>query len=177
MLKHIVGYRHKCIFLAEHLAVLVDNGKAVNIGVNHESHISHAGGHKVGNAGEIFRDRFGGMGEVAGGGAVELDNFFYTQCLEQLRYDDTAYRVYGVNGNGEVRVADSLGIDKRESHDGVDMAAVVGSVDVYFAKFVDSSEVEVKFFGQTQHSLAFLVAEEFAVLVEKLEGVPLAGVV
>lgn len=109
MLQHVVGNRHEGVFFAEHLAVLVDNGEAVNVGVDHEGHVGHAAGHQVGNAGQVLGDRFGRVGKVAGGRAVEFYYLFNAEGLEQLGDDDAANRVYGVDSHGEVCVANGLG--------------------------------------------------------------------
>ena len=46
-----------------------------------------------------------------------------------------------------------------------------------FAECIDRGEVEVAFFGEVEYGLAFCCGEEFALIVEEFEGVPLARIV
>ena len=115
------------------------------------------------------------MGEVAGGIAVE-PYAFHSELFQEARHDDAADAVHGVHHYLEVRSLDCGYVHGLESKHGFDM--LVGEVvlgDV--AEFVHGGEVEVAAFGAVQNGLALGSGEEFAVLVKKLEGVPLAGIV
>ena len=175
--KDIVGDADECVFLAEHVAVLADDGKTVDVGVNYESDIGVAAAHEVGDSGEIFGDGLGSVREIAGGGAVELDDFLHAERAEELRDDDATNGVHRVDSDGETGFGDSLAVDERQGEHLLDVPAVVGGVGVDLSEIVDFCESELSGVGYAEHLGAFLRVEELAFLVEKLEGVPLAGIV
>ena len=117
------------------------------------------------------------MGEVACGLAVEFYDFFYAECGKELRDDNTADGVDGVDGYGEVGVGDSFAVDEGQGEHGFDVSAVVGGIGAYGAEVVDGRECVFAFGGDAEHFFTFGVVEEFTARVEEFKGVPLYGVV
>ena len=72
---------------------------------------------------------------------------------------------------------DGWHIDEVETQHHVDVLLVVGVVFGVMAESIDIGIVEVFGFGNLQHLVAFSGVEEFALLVEEFEGVPMTGVV
>ena len=110
------------------------------------------------------------MGEVACGLAVEFYDFFYAECGKELRDDNTADGVDGVDGYGEVGVGDSFAVDEGQGEHGFDVSAVVGGIGAYGAEVVDGRECVFAFGGDAEHFFTFGVVEEFTARVEEFKG-------
>ena len=71
MVEYVVGNADESVFLAIHLAVLLYEGQAVNVGVNHYSKVVAAIGHFRHYATEVFLQWLRVVGEVAVRSAVK----------------------------------------------------------------------------------------------------------
>ena len=174
-LEQIVGHGHEGVFFDERLAVLADECEAVHVRVDADAQVGLLADDRLAQLDEVLRQRLGVVGEVARGLAVEGDAF-HAEALQQARHDDAAHGVDGVEHHLEAGLADRFRVHGLQGQDGVDV--LVGEVMLLdAAQLVHRGEVEVARFREVQDGLAFGRGEEFAVLVEQLEGVPLARVV
>ena len=176
MLQHVVRYADQRIFLAEHVTVLADECQTVNIRIDNNTEISLAFAHQIADLRQVLRDRFGVMGKVSVGRAVQADNVLYTQCFEHCRYSQTANGVDTIDGNGEVRFAYSLCIHELEVHYVLHVVRQVILV-LDSTQAVDLSKQEILFFRYGEHLFSLGVRQKLTALVQQLECVPLHGVV
>ena len=151
MLEHVVGHGHKGVFLAEHRSVLADEGQTVHIGVNHESHVMASLAHEVADFVEVFLQRFGIVGEVAGRLAVEQGHLRHAKLSEEFGNDDTTYGIDGIKCNGEVCTADGIHVDQFKVFDKFHMALVEGEVLGVASEVVDIDELIVVGVGAAYH--------------------------
>ena len=177
MLEHVVGYGHEGVFLAEHGAVLTDHGETVDIGVDDEGYVVVSLAHEVAYVREVFLERFGVVGEVAGGLEVEARHLCYAELAEQFGQDDAAHGVHRVDGHAEVGLADGLHIDEFEELHHLDVALVEVEVLGVAAEVVYIGEGEVLLVGDAHYFGGFFGRKELTLLVEELQGVPLARIV
>ena len=171
----VVGDAHEGIFLHKGFPVLADQGEPVHIRVHAHAEVRLLADDGTAQVHEVHGKRLRVVGEIARRIAVEFDAF-HAQALEQARHDDAAHGIDGVHHHGEMRVADGLHIHGRKGQDGVQV--LVG--EILFldrAQVVDLREGELLGGGKVQDGLAFHRGEELALVVQELEGVPLARVV
>ena len=115
------------------------------------------------------------MGEVSCRFAVELDAF-HAQPLEKTWHDDAADRVDGVQDDLEPGSGDGFLVHLFQRQDSIQVHVGI----VLFrnlAKAVDPGEIESFSFSEVQDSLAFGSSEEFSLVIQQLEGIPLPRVV
>ena len=117
------------------------------------------------------------MSKVARRVAEELLYPLDTQCIKQLGDGDTAHRIDGINGHGEVGLADGLNINEVECQHMVDVAAQPGVVLLFTAQVVHIGIIKILGLGQPQDFLALGIGEEFTIVIEELERIPLLGIV
>ncbi len=176
MLEHVVGAAHQRIFLAEHIAILADDGQAVNVGIDHEAYIGLLHLHFARNLGQVLWNRLWSVGELAVRCAVQLENLLYAECLKQGWDDDAAHRVDAVAHHAEAGLAYGLLIDQRQFKHLLDVVVRVVLLG-HLAELVNWGEREVALFGYGKHLFAGCLVEEFALVVQQLERVPLDRVV
>ena len=174
--KHIVGHGDEGVLLTEHLTVFLNECQTVDIGVDDDTHIIATLLQFIHDTSEILLQRLRVMSKVAIGLSIE-ELRLYTQCLQQLGQDDTTDAVDAVDDNTEASLANSLSIDKFECQHTFNVAAVHGVIFAIVAHVVDIGIEEVFGSSDAQYLLAFCLVEEFAFAVEKLQRIPLTGVV
>ena len=128
MTQYIVGYRNECVLLAEHLTILADKCKTVDIGVNYDTKIESTLLHLIHDTLQILLQRLWVVSEVACALAVEY-LVVYAKCLEQVGQDNATNRIDGVNANAELARLDGIDIYKLESKHRVDVALIERIVD------------------------------------------------
>ena len=101
MLQYIIGYGNQRVFFTIHFAVFTNHSQTVYIRVHHKSDIGLTAFHQVHDVTQILFQRFRVMLEVTGRFAIEFFHMLYSKLLQQLRKDDTAHRVYTINGYTE----------------------------------------------------------------------------
>ena len=114
--------------------------------------------------------------EVTGGLGVEAGHLGDAELAEELGQDDAADGVDRIDGHAEVGLTDGIDIDELEVLHEVDVALVEVEILRVAAQVVHVGEGEVAVVGQAHHLRGFCGGQELALLVEELEGVPLAGV-
>ena len=176
MLEDVVSHRDKGVLFAIHLAVFADKGETVHIRIHHEPHVVAALSHQSHDVGEVLFEGLRIVLKVTCGLCVEWGDLFHTQCLEEFRQDDAAHGVDAVESYLEVLLLDGGNVHKVETQHHVYMFLVIGVVFEVFAQSVNVGEVKVFCLSNLQNFVAFVGIEEFALLVEELEGVPMAGV-
>ena len=174
--QHIVGHSHKRVFLDKHLAVFHHDGETVHVGVDHETHIGAALFHERCDLSEIFGNRLGGVGETSVGLAIELDDILHAESAEQLRDDNTANGIDSVDSHSKVSVDNRLTVNEVEGKHLLDVATVVGIVGEFMSKIGHFGKAVVIGSGNAEHLFAFGVVEKLAVVIEKLQSVPLCGI-
>ena len=115
------------------------------------------------------------MGELAGGLAIEL-NYLYAKCFQHCRHYDSANGVHCVYHNFEACLADSLYVNCLQ----VKYALDVLPREIVLSDMADSvyiGKLEIIAFCKAQDGFSLLCGKEFALIVKKFEGVPLARVV
>ena len=176
MVQDIVGHGHEGVFLAIHLAVFLNEGQTVYIGIDHDTQVVTALGNLAHDAAEVFLQRLGVVGEISGGLAIE-HGILYAQSVEQTGQDDATHRVDSVDSHTEAGIADSLAVNELESQHTVDMALVETVVAGIMAQMVYIGIVESLGLGYGEHLGTVGSGKEFALGIEELQGVPLARVV
>ena len=173
--KDIVGHGHERIFFAEGHAVFTDESQPVHVGIDRDAQVGLLADHRRGQIDQVGRQRLRIMGETAVGFPVDGDAF-HAQLPEKLRHADAAHGVDGVEHHFESGAADGFQIDERMMLHGVDMCLR----EIFPFQRPDTvhvHEFEVFGLGYALEGLAFGVSQEFAFLIEQLQGVPLLGVV
>ena len=112
--QNIVRHAHQSIFLAEHLAVLADDGQTVHIRIHYKTHIRFAALEQIADLGQMLWQRFRVMREMTVRGAVQLDDIFHTNCFQNSRNSQTAHRIDTINRYGEMAFLNSLNIYQRQ---------------------------------------------------------------
>ena len=96
MRQYIVCNAHQRILFSKHYAILTDKSQTVYIGIDDNAQIVVT----LGNCGhyftQIFLQRFGIMSKVTIGFSVD-NGVFHSQLLQQLRKDNAANTVDGIN--------------------------------------------------------------------------------
>ena len=176
MLQHVVGNGYERIFFTEHRAVLADECQAVHIGVNHKADVVAALAEQVADFAEVFLQRLGVVGEVAGRFGVKTRHVRHAELPEKFRQNDAAHGVHGVDGHVEVGAADGFHVYEFEVFHEFDVALVVAEVLGVAAEAVHVGILKVAAVGEAHHLRGFGGREELALFVEEFQGVPLAGV-
>ena len=115
------------------------------------------------------------MGKVAC--AVAIENLVIdTQGLEQVREDDAAYGVDGIDTDAELALLDGLEVGELQTQHGVDVALVVRIVDDDLAEMIDVGIVEILTLGNGKHFGTIGSRKKLSLAVEQLQGIPLTGV-
>ena len=156
MLEYIVGYADQRVLLAEHITVLADDSQTIDIRINHKAYIRLAAAEQIADLGQVLRQGFGVMREVAVGCAVEADDVLDAYSLQQCRDRQAANGVHAVDGYGEVSLADSFDIHELEVQH---VLHVVGEVVLVLdsAQITDLGEGEILALGYSKHLFALFV--------------------
>ena len=174
-LAQVVGDAHEGVFLHERVPVLADEGEPVHVRVHAHAEVRLLADDGAGQVHEVRGQRLRVVGEVARGIAVEF-HALDAEAFQQARHDDAAHGIDRIHHDGEVSGLHGLHVHGRQGQDGVQV--LVG--EVLFldrAQVVDLGEGELLGGGEVQDGLAFHRGEELALVVQELEGVPLARVV
>ena len=173
--EYVVRHAYQRIFLAVHGAVLADEGEAVNIGVYYDAEVVATLLQFAHDAGEVFLQWLGVVGEVAVGFAVEY-GVLHAEAVEEGREDDAAYAVDGIDNDLELCLPHCLRVHEFQCHHGVDVSLVEALLGV-FAEVVHVGEGEALCLCYGEHLRSVCRCEEFSIGVEQLQGVPVARVV
>ena len=123
MLKNIIGNAYKGIFLAEHLTILTDESKTVNIWVNNDSEVISALCELIHDTCEILLKRLWIMCKVTVRLAIQ-ELILHSKLIKELWKDDTTDRVDRVNNNAETSILDCLYISKLKVEDCLYMTVI-----------------------------------------------------
>ena len=175
VLKHIVGNGHQGIFLAKRLAVLANQRQTVHIGVYADAKVGIVGHNCLAQAHQIGRQRLGIVGKMARRLTVYGDAL-HAQLLQKARHNHAAHRIHRVQHHFEVRRLYGRQVHQRIGLHGVDV-----DLGIIFigdgAKLQHLLEIKILFGCGCQNLLALCVGEKLAVAAQKLEGIPLGGIV
>ena len=177
MREHIVGNRHKGVFLNKEFAIFHNDCQTVDIGVNHKSHISLAFLHQRRDGCKVGRYWFGSVTKLAGWVAEQFNHVFNAKFLEQSRDNHAANRVNGIYRYSEVGFTNGFNVNEVKRQHAVDVTTHVCGVGVLVSEAVDIGILKFLGFGNAKHLFSLSIVEEFAVAVEQLQGVPLLRVV
>ena len=173
--KDIVRHGDEGIFFAEHLTVLANNSQSVHVRIDHEAHVRFALTQQVADFCQVLRQRFGIMRKTACRLAVKFDDIIYAQGLEHSRNSQSANGVDAVDGNGEVLCFNRFRMHQVEVQYLLNMIGQVVLVS-HVSKVIHFGEGEVLALGDSEHTFSLRIVEEFSVLIEQFEGVPLLGI-
>ena len=177
VLQHVVGTGDERILLAIHAPVLTDDGKAVDVGVDGKGDVVLALAHEVHEGRQVLLERLGIMAEIARRIGIKPRHLRDAQLPQQFWQDDATHGVDRIDGHAEVGGTDGVDVDESQVFHQVDMALIVVEILRIIAQMVDVGIVEVALVGQAHHLGCLFGGQELALLVEELQGVPLAGVV
>ena len=177
VLEHIVGHGNEGIFFAKHGAVFAHQRQTIDIGIDHETDVMTTTAHDIADFAQVFFERFGIVGKIAGRFAIEHRHLRNTQLPQEFGDDDTAYRIDRIDSDGEVGTANSFDIDQFQIFHHFDVTLVVGTVAHMASQTVDIGKLVVVIIGTTHHFAGFLGGEKFAAFVQELQSIPLARVV
>ena len=174
-LQQIVRHGHERVFLDERPAVLAEERQPVHIRVNADSEVGVLPDHRLAEPGQVLRQRFGVMGEVAVGSAVQ-QYAAHAELLQELRHYDRADRIYRIHDHGESGLAHRVGVHSLQRQHRIHM--LIGEIVVLdMAEPVDAGEVKVAALRDFQYLIALGGRKELPVGVQQLQRIPLAGVV
>ena len=125
----------------------------------------------------MFLQRLWVVGEIACRLRVETRHLSDAELSEEFREDDAADRVDCVDGHTEVGLTDGFNVNELEIFDEVDVALVEIEVFGVATKVVYVCKAKVARACQLNYFLSLFRRKELAVLVEKLQSVPLTWVV
>ena len=171
----IVGYTHESVFLAEHAAVLADEGKSIDIRVNNNTKIKGSRLHLVHDAREILLQRFGIMSEVASGFGIE-ELILNAKTVEESGKNHSSHTVDTVNTHLESCLADGLGIYEIEIEHRLDVTVVERGVVDNLSEMVNLGIFKVLALSNVEHLIAVVLGEELPTRVEQLESIPLTRI-
>ena len=141
------------------------------------AHVGTRFAHQSRYVGEIFRDRFGIVGKLACSLAIQTHDILDPHSLKQFGNCKSAYRIHCIDSHFESGIAHSFHIDGFQCEHLLDVPACISSVGVHFAQTFHRGELKIGIRGHFKHTGTFGCVEEFAVLIKKLQGVPLAWIV
>jgi len=175
LVEQIICNGDEGILFHERSAVLADEGETVHVRIHAHAKVGFFADYGLAEANQVFGQRFGVVGEITARFTVERDAF-HAEALQQAGHYDAAHGIDGIQGHFETGFADGFCIHGIESEYGIDV--LVGIIMFFdLAKFVHVREIELALLGAVQDGLALCGGKELSVLVQKLEGVPLARVV
>ena len=173
--ENIVGNGDQSVFLAKHSAVFADEGKTVNIGVNNDAKVVASLADLVHDALKVAFEWFGIVGETSCGFGIE-HGVFNAKGVEEAWKDDAADTVDGIDTDTETACLHCLDIYEVEGKNVRYVARVEIGVGSIGAKVFDIGIDKCLAFGYLKHSCAVGCGEELALGIEKLQGVPLCGI-
>ena len=174
MLKNIVSNAYKCIFLAEHLAILTDECKTVNIWVNNDTEVIAALCKLIHNACEILLKWLWIMCEVTVRLAIQ-ELILNTELIKELWKDDTTNRIDRINNNTETCLLDCLKICKLKVENSLYMT-VVKVLFCIFTHVVNISILKCLCLSNSKNLIAVILCKELTTSIKELEGIPMTRV-
>ena len=175
--KDVVGHSDQGVFLAEHLAVLVDKGQTVHVRIDDDAHVGPLVSYRTADLSQIFFQRFGVVGEMSVGRAVEFRNVGNPQGPQQFGNGDPAGGVDRIDHDFESCLGDRPAVYGREGQYFLDVPVDAfqvgrdGAQTVYLGIRIVIGLCRAEDFG------ALFRIEKFSLTVEQFQGVPLLGVV
>ena len=176
MCQDIVGHRHQRVFFSEHRPVFAHKRQPVDVGIDDDAQIGFFGRNACRNFGQVFRDRFGIVGEITVGRAVQLD-YFDAHLAQQFRNHYAANGVYRIDYHLEFGFAYRIEVSQLECQRTADVFVVVAAAFDDATDPVDFRIGRYACLGQCQYFFPFRIVEEFAVRIEQFERIPLFRVV
>ena len=176
MFQYIVCHRNQCIFFTIHHTVFADHRQTVYVRVNDKRYISFSTLHQVHDISQIFFQRFRIVGKVSGRFAIEFFDVFHPQTFQQFGQDDTSYRVHTVDSHCEISFFDSLNVYQIECQYTVDMFFIISQVFAIRSQMIDIRIIELLGSSNTKYFLPFGCIQEFSMLIQQFQCIPLFGV-
>ena len=176
MVEDVVSHRHQRVFLAIHLAVLLDEGQTVYIRVYDDAEVIATTSNLAHDAAEVALQRLRIMCEIAVSLTIE-ELIFHSECIEQMRQDNATDRVDRVDAHLEVSLLDSIHIHEVESQHAVDMTLVEAVVVGIVSEMIYICVFKILLLCNVQHGIAVGLGQELALVVEQLQRIPMAWIV
>ena len=171
----MVRHRHKGVLLPKKAPVFADKTQPIHVGIHADAQIALPLRDGLRQIGQVTGQRLRVVREMSCGFAVNR-NDLHTQGFEEQGHRHASRRVHGVNRHLQSRATDGLGIHQRQVEDVSDMALQPAVVLGGAARGVHV-RVGHPFTRQRQHTVSRRGGQKLALGVQKLEGVPLLGVV
>ena len=175
MLKNIVGNAYKGIFLTEHLTILTDECKTVNVRINHDTEIISALCQFTHNTCEILLKRLWIMCKVTISLSIK-ELIFHTKLVKELWKDNTANRIDRINNYTESCLLYCLNICKLEIEHSLNMTVV----KVFFCIFthvVNISILKCLCLSNSKNLISVILCKELTTSIKELESIPMAWIV
>ena len=173
-LEQVVRHAHERVLFHERLAVFADERQTVHVRVHADSEVSFLTNDGLAQLDQVLGQRLRIMGEIARGLAVD-GYALHAQALEQARHDDAAHAVHRVQNHLEAGLLDRGQVHGLELQHGLDVL-VREVVLLDRAQLIHRREIEILAGRKVQDRLTLDRREELALVVQELEGVPLARV-
>ena len=174
MLKNIVGNAYKCIFLAEHLTILTDECKTVNIWINNDTEVIATLCKLIHNACEILLKWLWIMREVTVRLTIQ-ELILHSKLVKEFWKNDTANRVDRVNNNAETSLLDCLKICQLKVEHSLYMT-VVKVLFRIFTHVVNISILECLSLSNSKNLVAIILCKELTTSIQELESIPMTWV-
>ena len=172
MLQHIISNSHQCIFLSIHRTILAEQGQTVHVRVNHKCNIMTTLLHQILNVTQILLQRFRVMLKIASRFCIKAGHLLNTKLLQQLRQNNTAYRVHTVNSHLEMSITDSLHINQFQVFHHVNVFLVIRMVLTIMSQMIYVRIFKGLLFSNTQHLVSLFLIQKLTMLIKQFKGIP-----
>ena len=176
MLQYIIGYSNECVFLAEHRTVFTYHGQAVNIRIDNKGYVMVSLTHEVTDIRKMLFQRLRIMREIACRLHIQPCHLCHAELSEQFGKNNAAHGVYRINSYAEVSLSNSLYINEFEEFHHFYVSLVKVEILCVASQMVNIRKGKVATVGQAHYFRSLCGGEELALLVEKLQSIPLARV-
>ena len=173
MLQYIIGYGYQCIFFAIHHTVFTNHSQAIHIRIYNKSHICLTAFHKIHDISQILFKRLRIVCKVSGRLTIELFYMLHAQTFQQLGKYNSTNRIYTIDRHTEVCFLNSVHIHQVECQHTVNMLCVISKVFAIRTEMVYIGIIKFFRFGNAKNFISFGCIQELAMLVEKLQSIPL----
>ena len=116
------------------------------------------------------------MGKFTCSLAIKFYDISDTERTQQLRDDNTAYRIYRIDSHCKISFTDSLDIDKSKILDCFNMMQDISIVKIFFPQLHHTDKLIVILISDTNDLFSFGIIKKLSMLVKKFKSVPLDGI-
>ena len=171
----MVGHRHKGVFFPEEAPVLAHKTQPVHVRIHADAQVARLGRDGVRQIHEVFGQGLRVVGKMSCGVAMHRHNV-HIERLKKKGHRQPARGVHRIHGHFQAGRTDGVGVDELQAQHVVHVLLQPRVVVGGGAGVVHVGKRQGRL-GQIQHAFSRILGQEFAMLVQQLQGVPLFGVV